>query len=113
MQEQMVHDHPKQRDASVTRFTTMLRRVTDSWTRAVQINMTYRALWSLDDRTLADIGLHRSNLRWTARQVVDAARAERAAAAASESLVGRVDFGEESFSQPVANDTRATQSAAA
>jgi len=80
-----------------------LRRGFDAWMRNVQINITHRALYRLDDRTLADIGLHRSNLRWQAQQVVDAARAKQARAVTLGQLAGREDF--EAMPRAAANDT--------
>lgn len=79
-----------------------LRRGFDSWMRNVHVNITYRALYRLDDRTLADIGLHRSSLRWQAQQVVDAARARHARAVTLAQLAGRDDF--EAMPRRAAND---------
>lgn len=80
-----------------------LRRGFDAWMRSAQISITHRALHRLDDRTLADIGLHRSNLRWQAQQVVDAARAHQARAVTLAQLAGREGF--EAMPLRAANDT--------
>lgn len=42
-----------------------------AYARQARINRTTRQLEDLDDRTLADIGLHRTHIMSTATQVVD------------------------------------------